>query len=280
MVLPQTRSVSKYSKSGSSDHSNFELLVNGLSSIVLDSGHVLHRESLALPENSKAEIAFSYDVVSDKATELGNVGARNYPDSPYSTVMGTSDVVAVNDTDHGRSADVVDFKTGSVPHHPDSWQMRFLAFCAFKASGATYARTRITTIRDGQVNHSSIRTWTSQEMHDTAGLLRALYDKVQRLAWREEVSIADVTTGPECHFCDGFLSCPAQKALLSRLPSESELNGMDGANAYSLWNRLRTLEQKLGDSVKAMAFGSPIRLDGRYVYGKRNGKFIKYVEEK
>lgn len=279
MVLPQTRSVSKYSKSGSSDHANFERLVNGSDSVVLDSGHVLHRDSLALPNKSEAEIAFSYDVVSDEAKRIGNVGGRNYPEAAYSTVFGTADVVAINDTDQGRSADVVDFKTGSVPHMPDSWQMRFLAFSAFRTSGATYARTRITTIRDGNVTHSVIRSWSGEEMNETAKLLRKLYDQVQRMAWREEVGIQDVTTGPECHFCDGFLSCPAQKALLSNLPSPSELVNLDGAASYSLWNRLRSLEQRVGDSVKAMANGSPIRLDKRYMYGKRGDRFIKYVEE-
>lgn len=292
-VLPQTRSISPYSTSGAADHLALEdACLPGVEAITLTSGHIVQTAALELPPHSLSEVAFSYDVVTDKATCHGKLtSGRQYPDSSYSTIHGTADVVGKSTvfigediSDAAECADVVDYKTGSVVHEPDSWQMRVLAFMAARCTGAPVARSRITKVRDGQVVHSEWKLWRPDELNETAILLRVTYDAVQKLAWKKDrIGLENVTTGPHCHFCPAFLSCPAQRALLCGNLSDIPSVTIDSAKqAWAYWQRLRTLSQKMEDSLKAIASSEPIDVGGGYKWGKayEGANYRKFKERR
>lgn len=281
-VLPGTNNVTKYSSKGNMVHKLIELKdLDGLKKINVE------WDALAIPNEARHEVSFSYDVVSGKADTHGVLGGHeNYPDTPFSTVFGTVDVV-------GRSIllmdglgkvdciDIVDWKTSSEMPPADSWQMRILAFMAARSEGYKFARTRITHIREG-VRHSEWKLWNGSDFDATELMLRRAYDKVNKLGWKEEVTLSDVRYGPHCHFCPAYLSCPYPKSLL-RDPGDGSLaniiTNVDAVNAYNKWQSLRTLAGKLEEVVRGFAVATPIQLPGGYRYGKSpSGKFMKFKE--
>lgn len=265
-VLPQTQNTSSYAKSGRDVHSVVESVVEGATHAVFNSS------SLALPNNPKAEVAFSYDVVTGETKELGKVGDRNYPKLPFSTMFGTVDCIGTSIVNERlECADVIDWKTTYEAPSPDSWQMRLLGFMAARSRGLELARTRITHIRDGYINHSKWKIWTEVDFSETEVILKRTYDSVNKLGWKKDITLADVRHGPHCHFCPAYLSCPYPKALLQSNgggDSSAIISDRDASNAYSRWQALRTLTGRLEDAVKGYALQRPVDIGGGQLYGK------------
>lgn len=275
-VLPQTQSTSIWATSGKNVHSDIEDIVSGRKETT-SAG--LTKSHLALPDEALPEVAFSYDVVTGEAKELGYVGSREYPPVSFSTIVGTADVVgvgafAVGDTGTARqhiSVDIVDWKTNYEPPPPDSWQMRVLAFMAARARGRSCARTRITHIRGG-ISHSHWKIWLEPDFEETEKILRKTYDSVNKLGWKKDkIALGDVRHGPHCHWCPAYLSCPYPRALLrNNVDTESSalLTNFDAANAYSKWQAIRTLSGRLEDALKAYASQKPIDLGNGNLWGR------------
>lgn len=272
-VLPQTQSNSTYAQSGKNIHYDIEAVVLG------GSHPTFNTKSLDLPPNARAEIAFSYDVISGEAKEIGSVGDRQYPKSPFSTMFGTVDCIGEYTlipsgdviVSTPNCVDVIDWKTTYEAPQPDSWQMRILGFMAAKARGLSYARTRITHIRDGRINHSKWKLWTNVDFMENEVILKRTYDSVNKLGWKKEITLADVRHGPHCHFCPAYLSCVYPKSLLQHNGGGDPaalISDRDATNAYSRWQALRTLTGRLEDAVKGFALQKPIDIGNGYLYGK------------
>lgn len=284
-VLPQTQSTSSYAKGGHDEHAILEDVVLG------NREHPrFQRNQLEIPNKAVPEVAFSYDVVTGEAKDLGRVKNRDYPKSPFSTLFGTVDVVGESvihidtsqpDAEEVRCVDVVDWKTTYEAPPNDSWQMRLLAMCAAKARGLVYARTRITHIRDEYISHSTWKLWTNDDFADTERQLKKAYDTVNKLGWKDSVTLSDVRHGPHCHFCPAYLSCPYPRALLQQSLAGDVgriISGVDAASAYNKWQALRTLTGRMEDAIKVYASNQTIDVGKGYLFGRRasDGKFSRF----
>lgn len=284
-ALPQTYGTSYAAKNGTDKHEELSNCIDGKPSIY-------SLESLQLPEQAQAEIAFSWDAVSDEARELGRIPHRQYPDSPFSTLFGTVDVVGNsvlrfanfegNEEEHA-CVDVIDWKhTAEIPSSA-SWQLKTLAMMAAKARGVKYARTRIGHFSKTGGDAPTFTPWcihTPDELASYATRLKGVYKHVASLVQRKDpVSLHEVRYGPHCHFCPAYASCPYTKSLLSGPRPEIEAVTQENAReAYLVWQSLRTASQRLEERIKGFAVVAPIELGDDMLYGKRmsDGKFAKF----
>lgn len=287
-VLPQTASRSKYTDRGHGVHGAIENSVNHPEedSVVLD-GYPVPRSILDIPKDARPEWAYSYDAVSGKAEVLGHIADRNYPEVPFSTVVGTTDLVwpstlefeAIDGT--FKCVNVRDWKTNREPPPNDTWQMRFLGFASARAYGYPYARTQITSIIDGYVQHGPFRLWGPEDHLETEKLLRSAYDRVNKLGWRKDkLTAQDVRHGPHCHWCPALSSCGYFQNLLKG-PQEvggALITNLDASVAYARWQSLRTLTGRMEEAVKSYSTTQAIQLEKGYFYGPTGdkGHFKRY----
>ncbi len=280
-ALPHLRETSAHAHKGQGMHTELEAACEPGTDPISVGGYSIERQFLRLPEGSSPEQAFSWDAVSGETKWLGTLkDARGYPEAPYSTLFGTADVMApmsiTLDEKPVSIAFLCDWKSGHPSFLPesDSWQMRVLAFMAAKCLGAGYAVTRITGVRDGFVSHKPQKLWTPEELAETEVILRKAYDAVNARA-RKGVTIADVSVGSHCHFCQAWRSCPANKELLRDIPGD--VDETDLVKAFATWQQLKTAAQKFEETMKRVSSEEPVYVGGNSVYGKApDGKFRKF----
>lgn len=281
-VLPHSQDTSIAAKSGQDDHAALEVACGHEPPefIRMPKGESVSSVELRVPRNSLSEQAYGYDVVADVVFGWGRLESeRAYPETPYSVVTGTADVVGVDELDGKRVVRIVDWKTGSSEHLSDSMQLRTLAFMAARFHGAEIAQTRITYVRGGVVSHVPSRTWSAAELAATGVLLRKKYDEVNKLGWKkDEIGLGHVKRGPGCHFCPSVVSCPYFQQLFKG--QLGQLQTGDMREFYFNKEALRTALDRMTDGLKIAASSGPIDLGEGLWYGKKNGKFIKFREER
>lgn len=149
-----------------------------------------------------AEVAFSMDMETGKAREVGRGIGRVYPDD--GGLHGTADLVALSAD--GETAYVLDAKTGHgwLPPAGESEQLRALALMACRAYGATNARIGHLHLReDGGV----WTDWAEVEAFDLALFFSAL------AALLRGKCAATISEGPHCTYCPSYSHCPAKAKL-------------------------------------------------------------------
>lgn len=222
----------------------------------------------------RSEVAFSIDLATGEAKELGAGINRQYGDVGPFTVVGTADLV-------GRGPDgelvIVDRKSfdPNVPRAAVNAQLHTLALMACKAYGVQTCDVAIWhELRAFDV--STVEPWDLKGYSDD---LFALIESTTRArAEFRKTGLVAATPGKHCRWCAAFHNCPAQNALVKRVESGvigTQVAAMslesdeDAARAYELMKSIGMLQKRLVAMVKSRAALRPIPLADGMQYGKR-----------
>ncbi len=268
LVLPQTKYHTDFADQGEDRHADFEAAID-----VGDAGDVLPEQVLAMlkpGDRHVTEASWAYDVVTDRARELGHIPRREYAKNLQATeIGGTCDLVIIG---NGRAI-IVDKKgfkrVGSAETNEQT-----LTYAVMIAK--TYDLDEVTVVIFYELGACSIATLGLIEIENHARRLRQLLvdvaaAKANPLAW--------LNVNQHCEYCEAFLHCPKQSefraemtkadtvmAIESRIPFESDA---DAADAFDLWQRLKLLTNRVGAALHARAGEREFVLNDGRVFGPR-----------
>ncbi len=223
----------------------------------------------------RAEVAFSYDVSTGVARELGvgiGRGYEAYNLGPYE-ISGTADVVG---RAPGRVV-VVDKKgydeVTPIDRNP---QVRFLGMVAAKAYGLDVAEIAIRP-EMGAMGFDEIGGFDFAVIHDDTR--RALIDVNKAIVDAHAGRPVRFETGRRCRWCDAFDDCPLQRELVENVRTELvplQVENMipferdeDATVAFDLLARLKILTKRLQGSLIMRAKERPIPTSDGKLYGPR-----------
>ncbi len=221
----------------------------------------------------RAEVAFSYDVSTGVARELGigiGRGYEAYNLGPYE-VTGTADVVG---RAPGRVV-VVDKKgfdeVTPIARNP---QVRFLGMVAAKAYGLDVAEIAIRP-EMGAMGCDEIGGFDFAIIHDDTK--RTLIDVNKAIVDAHAGRPVRFETGRRCRWCDAFDDCPLQRELVENVRTELvplQVENMipferdeDAAQAFDLLARIGILQKRLKGALIMRAKERPIPLSDGRMYG-------------
>lgn len=227
------------------------------------------------PTKYAAEVAFSLNVVTGEARELGRGIGRRY-EVGGDEAAGTCDVVALLDDD---AVMVVDWKGGWSKRTAakDNLQGRFYCLAAARAYGRSRAVFQIIRIlEDGT-------TWTDEAKFDAFDLdsfaldLSVLATEIveARALYAQGVE-PSMVEGAHCRWCPAYARCPAKVALLRATADDLQGLAVPGSItpevAARAYERLRLYKQAVDraeEILKDYARANPIPLSDGQVYGVR-----------
>jgi len=234
----------------------------------------LDDETLAPLKGAAVEVAYAYDITTDRVRCLGANLGRNYGQSP-SEFAGSADYVRVE----GATVTVVDLKTGlsEVPHPSRNAQLRALAFMVARWHAADVARVGILHAPEGRTPWWSWATFDAFELATIGAELRTLAERVEFA--RRDVEAGKtprLVVGEHCNNCPARFGCPARVAMAQRLAGEPEAVVMDlkamltpesAALALARWKAAKKAVDEVGQALHAYAKESPIPLGDGRVWG-------------
>lgn len=203
-----------------------------------------------------AEVAFAYDLATDRARELGRDIGRAYELRP-GEVPGTADVVGLT-ADH-EGVIIYDYKSSSwrVTPAERNLQLGFLALAACRAYGLKRAHVAIIGLQDPEKPTFDRHEWGELELDVWAGEIGNLFDVVlaQRAAWRGEPDGASLslTVGDHCKYCHVRKRCSAWTSMITALARDpraelvdlSAQAALDDDQVARAWRRLEQLQKIL-----------------------------------
>lgn len=168
-------------------------------------GHAKHAKLRAsLPPEAIGEIAFAYDVLAERAREVGRDIGRDYGPLADSEIPGTADVLLV-ESDHVR---VTDWKTGNpqvsahTPSPESNLQLALLAVSAAQVFGKEKAIVELVFTRTGEAPDAE---WDAFDLAFWRARLREIW---QSTRGNPEPVMGDA----QCWRCpvDAAGACPAK----------------------------------------------------------------------
>lgn len=229
------------------------------------------------PKATAAEVAFVYNLDSDRGREIGRNIGRAYPELSEMEIAGTADVVALSAD--GEGVVIWDYKS---PHHwcpaaKDNWQLRSLALMAARTYGRTRATVATIKIRDDGTVWYDQADFDEMDLDSFAVELCGLQDQIADLRKAvDDGKTPNVSMGPHCRYCPAFQSCPGQGQLVRALASDPSGDGyveprqLTPETAVRAYVRLGQVKQALkhvADALEAYARETPIPLPDGSVYG-------------
>lgn len=203
-----------------------------------------------------AEVAFAYDLATDRGRELGRDIGRSYDLRP-GEVPGTADVIGL--TDDNEAVIVYDYKSSGwhVTPAQRNLQLGFLALAACRAYGRKRAHVAIIGLSDPEKPTFDRWEWGELELDVWAGEIGNLFDVVlaQRAAWRGEADGASValTVGNHCKYCQARRRCSAWTSMITALARDPRAElvdlsapaALDDDQVARAWRRLVDLKKIL-----------------------------------
>lgn len=209
-----------------------------------------------------AEVAYSLNVATGEAREVGRSIGRDYPTD--GGLHGTADLVALSED--GETAIVLDVKTGHgwLPSAAESEQLKCLALMACRAHGSSQAKVGHLHLRD---DGSVWTDWAELDAFD----LDAFAASLRMLA---ATSKGEPVEGGWCRYCPSFAHCPAKANLAVAvgmgLPSSDLAVSLTPQTAAKAWARIEAVRQVLKEveaKIEEFAFQTPIPLENGQVLG-------------
>jgi hypothetical protein len=220
-----------------------------------------------------SEVAFAYDVDTQKARELGRGIGRKYGDLRATEYAGTADLIALVDAD---TVYVGDFKRSlwSLPPAVQSVQLGFYALCAAR----TYGRGRaiVEFVPYGTDERPDRAEWDAFALDEFELGLGALHSR-QIAAQRDYAGgvMPPATIGPHCRYCPSFSFCPANTMLAKQMATSEALVTLAASadltttTAASLWPKVKQAQavlDQIRETLETFARQTPITLaDGTMV---------------
>lgn len=163
------------------------------------------------PPGSFPEVAYAYDVLTERAREVGRSIGRNYGELADSEIPGTADLVTVQ-PDHVL---VEDWKSGigyRVSPPASNLQLMHNGMCAALVQGKPRAIVQIVYLKSGEVLDAE---WDIFDFPAIKARLRDIWTRVQqaRAAWAEgpkALVATDLIADGEwqCWRCPAVKACP------------------------------------------------------------------------
>lgn len=187
---------------------------------------------------------------------------RDYSGAPEGALVGTADVVAVEE-DRVR---VSDWKTGRGPG--SSWevsdpaanyQLRFLSLTAARIFGKDKATVQVAHIAaSGEI--------TTREANLSPQDLEEIAHELEELAGRVQAGRAgdpEYRPGPQCRYCPAFSRCPAMAGAAQALMEASEEGEeeLTPRRAAELWQQLQAVEaatKRVREALTEYVYSRPI----------------------
>lgn len=268
LVLPQTKYHTDFADQGEDRHADFEAAID-----VGDVDDVLPEQVVAMlrpGDRHVTEATWAYDVLTDRARELGHIKRRDYAKTLHATeIGGTTDLVVLG---NGRAI-VVD-KKGYKRVGPAETNEQTLTYALMIAR--TYDLDEVTVVIFYELGACSIATLGLIEIDNHARRLKQLLVDVTAaqanpLAW--------IKVNPHCEYCEAFLDCDEQKKLRvemtkadtvmsieARIPFD---NDQEAADMFDLWQRLKLLTNRVGAALHARAGEREFETNDGRVFGPR-----------
>lgn len=288
LVLPQTRSDTKWSHGGTVVHeflANVSQLGEAKALLAVPEEHRdacaaidLELTPASSPDAYAAEVAFAYDPERDTARELGRGLTR---DEAYSRclpgeVPGTADVVGLTDDE----VVVLDYKSGWTQLGPirRNLQLRFYALCAARVYGKDKARIGIIRVRP---NEEPFWDCADLDIVDLDATAYAVSQVRQRALAVEEMLATGgkplTVQGEHCAWCPAFNSCPSKMGLARELGGLEDAAGFSPAtlteeNFPKVWERLEQAEEvlkRVRQVLEEFTRLRPVPAENGYVIGPR-----------
>lgn len=207
-----------------------------------------------------AEVAYSLNLTTGEAQEVGRGIGRNYPQD--GGLHGTADLVALSAD--GETAIILDAKTGRgwIPPAAESEQLKALALMACRAHGASKARIGHLHLRE---DGSEWTDWAEMDAFD----LDAFAASLRMLA---ATTRGEPAEGPWCRYCPSLAHCPAKAKLAVALGSGVPFadSALTPELLPTVWARIKMARQLLDEveaKVKEMALDHPVTLADGQVLG-------------
>lgn len=225
---------------------------------------------LPLGAGWRAEAAYAYDVVTEKARFIGfNIGREYGPRQSPSEMFLSIDTSAVIDGE----AFAADWKTGRsrVTNAANNWQVRVAALVVARESGAERARGAVIYLPEGGTPRLDIAEWDEFDLATFASELRLLWSRI------EKPENARPVMGDHCKWCPCLSACPAQGRLIAKLAANPEevaaeaLADLTPETAWRAYERLKAVRhvtKRVEEALYAYASQTPIQLPDGSVFGK------------
>lgn len=212
--------------------------------------------------NLHLEAAMYLSPASGAAGLLEGSHHRDYSGAPEGALVGTADVVAVEE-DRVR---VSDWKTGrgpgsswEVPDPAANWQLRFLALTAARIFGKDSATVQVARIAgSGEITVRDADLYP-QDLEEIARELAELAGRVE--AGRN--GDPEYRPGPQCRYCPAFSRCPAMAGAAQALMDSSEdgEEELTPRKAAELWKQLQAVEaatKRVREALTEYVYSRPI----------------------
>ena len=277
MVLPQTQEIHVGQDDGNDRHAALEtdITAGNVPDVLAQrwSGYTW-----------RSEIAFSIDLATGEAKEVGERIGRAYPEAGPFTVFGTADLVGRGPAGELVICDRKSFDPNISRSHVNG-QLHTLALLACKAYDVLGCEVAIWhELRALDV--STVEPWDLKTYNDE---LFALIESTTRArAEYRKTGVVSATPGKHCRWCAAFHSCPAQNALVTQVRSGvigTRVEAMiplerdeDAAKAYEFLGDLKMLVARLNTALHARAAERPIPLGNGKLYGPRAVKGNRQID--
>lgn len=274
VVLPQADTITEHSAAGTDNHAILESAVKQgrLEDLPVEIQALIPVGALAA-----AEIAVAYDVATDRARVLGQGLQRAYETGP-TEIAGTIDLQIVDD---GRRAIVVDYKRWEDVGPPDeNEQTLFYGLATARLLGITEVTLVIAYVEQNEAEEMAlakplvIRTIDEIDLDAFVQRLRWIVARVTEQSTRR---VPDVRESKHCKWCSAFASCPAKTALIRRVMSGAEADGLEmmlpldeetAAHAWVQVGQAKNLLSRVTRALYAFAKERPFKLPNGNIVGE------------
>lgn len=228
-----------------------------------------------LPDGTRHEIAFAFDISTGRGREL-DIEGRNYAAANLGMfeIPGRADVWG--------PGLVADAKSGFRDVDPPARNAQVLIAACANADIHEVGEVECGIIDIRNPDEPRAR-WAHVDFFELETFRARLQNVIEEAAAlrQGDIELSDVITGEHCRYCPAASHCPAKKALVQRagdgsLAQEVEvawagsLTPASAPSAYRQWRALKMIEKRMSDILHAYASdGHTIELGDGKVFGKR-----------
>jgi len=225
----------------------------------------------------RAEVAYAYDLNSEKARVLGQHLHRRYKTEPHEVPI-TLDVAGVA----GERAMVADYKSGwgHVPPAAENLQIGLGVLVVADVEGLQEGRGAIIRVRDSGEPFYDEAEFGGFELEEVRDRLRQARAAVREQRARYDAGKAvDVTMGRHCRYCPAQAWCPGYQRMIAgwatrpddqALELASEVTPQLAAQAYRNFRAAKQHFARAEEILRAWAAEHLIDLGDGWVYGPRS----------
>jgi hypothetical protein len=199
-VLPRAETFNAWAAAGQDEHEELG-----------DVRDLEHEFASLIPQGARSEVKLGYDVATGVGRVIGEGAGRDYGSPGPMEIVGSCDVLGVED---GDTVVIIDWKTGFADVAParENEQLWFYALAACRALRLSKARILIVYTKTYRVDQHEL---DALDLADFATALeRLVKDDARRRGAHQRGEPVDTREGDWCKHCPSKHACPSKNALL------------------------------------------------------------------